>query len=300
LALRFLYGGSRVWSYWQHFSPRREDKTTARRTIIGARAMAMAMAMATVRRCHSAAKGRRAEGPALHKQRRHARGIGRGCAFSALSPPQFANEKHAGRKPGATKANRRSHPAHFRRRGKMSRASAQTRQLTDEERSSIDATNQALLGQQSSLANTVMPAYQNELSNPGYTQAQQAAITGATQGALGGAFNSLAQSAANQVARTNNSAGFSDTLDQLARQQAQQQATSAQQNQVAFANNAQQQQAQALQGLAGLYGVDANMLSRTLGIPAELLGVRQRADGSTSVSGKVGFGPVSLGFSSSG
>jgi len=182
----------------------------------------------------------------------------------------------------------------------MSRASTQTRQLTDEERSSIDATNQALLGQQASLGNTLTPAYQNMLENPGYTQAQQAAITGATQGALGGAFNAAAQSAADRVARTDNSAGFSDTLDQLARQQAQQQAQSAAQNQVAFANNAQQQQSQALQGLAGLYGVDASMLSRTLGIPAELLGVRQRADGSSSVSGKIGFGPVSLGFGSSG
>jgi hypothetical protein len=30
----------------------------------------------------------------------------------------------------------------------------------------------------------------------------------------------------------------------------------------------------ALQGLSGLYGVDSNLLGRTLGIPSQLLGVR--------------------------
>jgi hypothetical protein len=181
----------------------------------------------------------------------------------------------------------------------MARASTVTRQLSDEERQSIDATNQQLLGQQSGLVNTLVPAYQNMLANPGYTQAQQAAITGASQGAAASAFNSLAQNATDQVARTNNSAGYSDLLDQLARQQAQQQSTLAQQNQVTFANRAQQDQLNALQGLSGLYGVDSNLLARTLGIPAQLLDVRQRADGSTSAGVKLGFGPVGLSFGTS-
>jgi hypothetical protein len=33
----------------------------------------------------------------------------------------------------------------------------------------------------------------------------------------------------------------------------------------------------ALQGLSGLFGVDSNLLGRTLGIPAELLNVRANA-----------------------
>ena len=33
----------------------------------------------------------------------------------------------------------------------------------------------------------------------------------------------------------------------------------------------------ALQGLSGLFGVDTNLLGRTLGIPAELLNVRAQA-----------------------
>jgi hypothetical protein len=176
----------------------------------------------------------------------------------------------------------------------MSRAATQTAQMLDQERASIDSTNQNLLAQQASLGNTVTPAYQNMLANPGYTQAQQAAITGATQGALGSAFDALSQRAANNVARTNNSAGFASSLDNLARTQGQQQAQAADANQVAFANNAQQQQSQALQGLSGLYGVDANMLSRTLGIPSDLLSTRARLTPVAPSTLKLGFGPVGL------
>jgi hypothetical protein len=176
----------------------------------------------------------------------------------------------------------------------MSRASTQTINDLNQERSGIDATNQQLLAQQAGVGNTAISGYQNMLANPGYTQSQQAAITGATQGALGSAFSALAQRAANQTARTNNSAGFSDTLDQLARTQGQQQAGAAQSNQIAFANNAQQQQSQALSGLSGLYGIDSNMLSRTLGIPSELLSTQARLTPVSASSLKLGFGPVGL------
>ncbi len=91
----------------------------------------------------------------------------------------------------------------------MSRASTQTAQDTDQERASIDATNAQLLAQQNGVGNSAASGYQNMLANPGYTQAQQAAITGATQGSLGSAFDALSQRATNRVARTNNSAGFS-------------------------------------------------------------------------------------------
>ena len=51
----------------------------------------------------------------------------------------------------------------------------------------------------------------------------------------------------------------------------------AQQNQLAFANTAYQHQMSALQGLSGLYGVDSNLLGKTLGIPSQLLNVRANA-----------------------
>jgi hypothetical protein len=51
----------------------------------------------------------------------------------------------------------------------------------------------------------------------------------------------------------------------------------AQQNQLNFSNTAYQRQMAALQGLSRLYGVDTNLLERTLGIPADLLNTRANA-----------------------
>ena len=92
-------------------------------------------------------------------------------------------------------------------------------------------------------------------------------------GALGSTFAALAASAANHVALTNNSAGYGDLLDSLARQQGQQASSVAQQNQLAFANQSKQDQLTALQGLAGLYGTNSSLLSGAMGIPGQLLGV---------------------------
>jgi hypothetical protein len=156
-------------------------------------------------------------------------------------------------------------------------AQAQTQQLTDQQLAQTNALNQQLLGQQQLLGSQLGSQYQNILNNPGYSPATQAAITGQSQGALASAFDSLQQAANNRVARTGNAAGFADLTDELARQKAQQEASTAQQNQITFANTALRQQNSALQGLSGLYGIDANLLGRTLGIPAELLNVRANA-----------------------
>lgn len=156
-------------------------------------------------------------------------------------------------------------------------AQQQTLNLTDQQLAQTNAMNQQLTGQQQSLGNQVASQYQNILNNPGYSAATQAAITGQSQGALASAYDALQQSAMNRMARTGNSAGFSDLTDDLARQKGQAEANLTQQNQVTFANTALQQQNQALQGLSGLYGVDTNLLGRTLGIPSQLLGVRANA-----------------------
>jgi len=147
-------------------------------------------------------------------------------------------------------------------------------ELTDQQLAQTNALNQQLLGQQQSLGGQLAAQYQNIFNNPGYSPATQAAITTQSQGALASAFDSLQQAANNRVARTGNAAGFSDLTDELARQKAEQESSLAQKNQVTFANTALQQQNAALQGLSGLYGVDTNLLGRTLGIPAQLLNVR--------------------------
>jgi len=156
-------------------------------------------------------------------------------------------------------------------------AQAQTQGLTDQQLNQTNALNQQLLGRQQSLANLITPQFQNIASNPGFSAGDKAAITGQSQGALASAFDSLQQAAANRVARTGNAAGFSELTDDLARQKAVQEANLAQQNQLNFSNTAFQRQMAALQGLSGLFGVDSNLLGRTLGIPAELLNVRANA-----------------------
>ena len=93
----------------------------------------------------------------------------------------------------------------------------------------------------------------------------------------GQAVDSLQQSAVNRAARTRNSAGFGEIADELARQKGIAEGNQAAQNQLAFSNTAFQPQMAALQGLSGLFGVDATLLGRTLGIPAQLLNVRANA-----------------------
>jgi hypothetical protein len=160
----------------------------------------------------------------------------------------------------------------------MSRgAQAQTQNLTDQQLSSINALNQGFLGQQQQLGGVLTPQFQSILNNPGLSPTDKAAITSNSQGSVASAFDSLQQSAANRVARTRNSAGFADLTDELARQKGAAEGNQAGQNQLSFSNTAFQRQMAALQGLSGLYGVDSNLLGRTLGIPSQLLSVRANA-----------------------
>ena len=151
---------------------------------------------------------------------------------------------------------------------------SQTQQLTDQQLASINALNQNLLGQQQSLGNQLAPQFQSIANNPGLSPADKAAVTSQSQGSLASAFDSLQQSAANRAARTRNSAGFADLADELARQKGIAASNQAAQNQLNFSNTAFQRQISALQGLSGLFGVDTNLLGRTLGIPSQLLQVR--------------------------
>jgi hypothetical protein len=161
-------------------------------------------------------------------------------------------------------------------------------ELTDQQLASINALNQQLLGNQQQLGNSLAPQFQSIANNPGLSPADKAAVTAQSQGALGSAFDALQQSAMNRAARTRHSAGFADLADDLARQKGIAEGNQAQQNQLAFSNAAFQRQMAALQGLSGLFGVDTNLLGRTLGIPAELLNVRANASRPTGFFSSLG------------
>ena len=156
-------------------------------------------------------------------------------------------------------------------------AQSQTRQLTDEQLASLNSLNQQFQGQQQQIGNTLLPQFQSILNNPGLSPADKAAVTGQSQGSLASAFDSLQQSAQNRLARTRNSAGFGELTDELARQKGIAAGNQAAQNELSFSNTAFQRQMSALQGLSGLFGVDTNLLGRTLGIPSQLLNVRAQA-----------------------
>lgn len=111
--------------------------------------------------------------------------------------------------------------------------------------------------------------YQSLLANPGYTQPQQTAITGATEGGIGAAFGSSEEGAANRAARTNNAAGLTSTQDALARQRMITSGNLAAQNQENFANAARADRNTALSGLSGLYSANLGGANAALGTQAK-------------------------------
>src|SRR5690348_15767912 len=174
----------------------------------------------------------------------------------------------------------------------MSRgAQKTTRALTDQQLAQQNQLISQANQQGSQDRSLMMPTIQSLLNSQGFTPQQQSAITQQSMGAANTAFDALRQRAANRTAATNNSAGYGDLMAQLGREQAQTDASQAQQNQIAFANRQLQEQLAGLNALGQTYGVDTNLLGRAMGVPAELRGVRERASSGASIPGlSNGFG----------
>jgi hypothetical protein len=179
-------------------------------------------------------------------------------------------------------------------------AQQQTRQLADQQLAMqnqlIGSENQQIQADRSSL----FPAINSLLTSPGYTPAQQSAITQQGMGSARTAYDALRESAQNQVTRTNNAAGYNDLTAQLGREEAQNLAQQARQNQIAFASDAQSQRLAGLSSLGQAYGIDTNLLGRAMGVPSGLLGVRSSASGNAdydplaNLLGGAGLGVGSL------
>jgi hypothetical protein len=142
--------------------------------------------------------------------------------------------------------------------------------------------------------------YQQMLANPGYDAATKSAITNDTQGATAASFGSAADSLERRSARTGNPAGLIEGEDQLARDKAQQMSTDAAKNQITFANAARGDRDTALKGLSGVYGMDQQLLARSLGIPVEYLSqynaARQNKPGFLSTLGNTLAGGLGAGI----
>lgn len=140
---------------------------------------------------------------------------------------------------------------------------------------------------------TLMPQIDQLLNSPGYTPAQQSAIEQQGMGAARTAYDALRETAANRVARTNNTAGF-DALDsELGRQEAQTLADQAQSDQIKFANEQIAQQMAGLNALENTYNINSNLLGRAMGVPAGILNAQEQASkgpGFGSFLGDIGLG----------
>lgn len=121
---------------------------------------------------------------------------------------------------------------------------------------------QQLQGQATGISGTLLPAYQSILSNPGYSAADKSAITQNTLGGLGASFGAAQDTAMNRTARTNDSAGFGETLDELARERGRQTSTAESGLQEKFADTALSERDKALSGLSNLYGVDTDTMAK--------------------------------------
>jgi hypothetical protein len=134
-----------------------------------------------------------------------------------------------------------------------------------------NAFNTGLEASNTALQNYLLPQYQNLIQNPGYDQATKNAITLNSQGAAASSYGGAADALARNAARTGNAAGMVAGEDALAQQKANTMSNVAAGNQIQFANQAKKDVQEGLQGVQGMYGMDTNLLARSLGIPVEYL-----------------------------
>jgi hypothetical protein len=131
--------------------------------------------------------------------------------------------------------------------------------------------NQGVEEQNTKLANYLLPQYQNLVQNPGYDAATKSAITQESTGAAAAAYGGAADTAARTAARTGNEASLAPQMDALAQQKAQTMSSVNAKNQIAFGDRAKADVTEGLQGISGMYGMDMNLLAKSLGIPPEYL-----------------------------
>jgi hypothetical protein len=135
----------------------------------------------------------------------------------------------------------------------------------------------------------LLPGIQDLLTSQGFSPEEQSAITQQGMGAASTAFDALRERAANRQAATNNPAGFGELNAQVGRDEAQNLAQQARQNQIDFANQKLQRRLAGLNALGQTFGIDTNLLSRAMGVPTVLLGARASASGGSSFSGLGGL-----------
>jgi hypothetical protein len=96
------------------------------------------------------------------------------------------------------------------------------------------------------------------------SEEEKAARTGTVLGGIGSAYDAAAQSAANRMARTRNTAGYGEILDELARSKGRDIGTAEQQVTKDIYDTQFQRQLAGLQGAGNIYGIDTGTMVRLL------------------------------------
>ncbi|GEM_PF-981656 len=126
-----------------------------------------------------------------------------------------------------------------------------------QERAKQDAMNAQMEAQRQQQQQALMSKYQNLYDS---------AASGPEMEAAAASFGSAGDALARRAARTGNTAGEVEGRDLLAREKAQTQSDIIRKNQLA-----------ALSGMGNLYGIDTNLLARSLGLPVDYLQVQEKA-----------------------
>jgi hypothetical protein len=171
-------------------------------------------------------------------------------------------------------------------------AQQSTRNLTNQQLASQNQYIGQLQGQAQQENSLLLPSITGLLNSQGFTPAQQSAITQEGMGSARTAFDSLREMAGNRVAATNNAAGYGELTSQLGREEAQNLAQQARQNQIDFANEKLGQNLAGINALTNVYGIDTNLLSNAMRIPPELLGVDASVSNGSSLYGLGGLGSL--------
>ncbi|SRR5258708_2721818 len=125
------------------------------------------------------------------------------------------------------------------------------------EQQKADAYNAQQQQQQQAARGQLMTQYQTLYKN---------AATGPEAQAAAASFGSAQDQLNRGAARTGNTAGVIEGQDQLAREKAQ-----------TMSDVVRKNETSALQGEAGLYGMDTNLLAKSLGLPVDYLQIQQKA-----------------------
>lgn len=118
--------------------------------------------------------------------------------------------------------------------------------------------NQQMFGQLQQQQGLMLPQYMSMLNNPAANSPEGQAAAAS--------FGSAQDTLANRAARTGNSAGTLEAEDQLARDKAN-----------TLSDLTLKERQGALSGLQGMYGTNANLYARALGVPVEYLNTSYQA-----------------------